>query len=222
MTSTAASPTRRDPAPSFTPPTKLRRRPSVLIGGAFAIVLGAIVAAWAWSATTHTEEVLAARDTIHRGEVITANDITTVRISRDRDVTPMPASALSHIVGKRAALDIAGGSLLTSAETVDQALPPAGRSIVGISLTTAQLPATPIDGGATVRIIATPGNGGDIPAGAPDATVAQVLDTHVDDATGNTIVDVLVPYGDASVLAARAATGDVALILDPTSGAGGQ
>ena len=222
MTSTAASPVRRDPAPSFTPPTKLRRHPSVLIGGAFAIVLGALIAAWAWSATTHTQQVLAARATVHRGEVIKAEDLVSVRVSGDRSVAHVPGSALDSVIGKRAALDIASGSLLTTAETTDQALPPAGKSIVGISLTPAQLPATPIVGGATVRIVATPGSGGDVPAGAPAATTAQVLDTRLDETSGDTIVDVEVPYADASVLAARAATGNVALILDPMSATGGQ
>jgi hypothetical protein len=36
----------------------------------------------------------------------------------------------------------------------------------------------------------------------------------MDETTGNTVVNVLVPYADAGVLAARAATGNVALVLD--------
>ncbi|MGZ6583120.1 MAG: SAF domain-containing protein [Solirubrobacteraceae bacterium] len=221
MATTATSTTRRDPNAGLTPPAKLRRHPSVLIGGAFAIVLGAVVAAWAWSATTHTDEVLAARLTIHRGEIIKASDLTSVRISGDPSAARLDASSLAGVVGKRAALDIAAGSLLTPDETATQALPPAGKSVVGISLTAAQLPATRIYGGDAVRIIATPGSGGDLAAGAPDFTAAQVLDTHVDQTSGNTVVDVVVPYADASVLAARAATGNVALVLDPSSAAAG-
>ena len=61
-----------------------------------------------------------------------------------------------------------------------------------------------------------PGENGD-PAGTPQFSVAEVVDTRIDDTTGNTVVDVLVPYADASVLAARAATGNVALVLDSSA-----
>ncbi|HEY6932720.1 MAG TPA: hypothetical protein VI452_04925, partial [Marmoricola sp.] len=60
----------------------------------------------------------------------------------------------------------------------------------------------------------TPGEGGDQPSGSPQFTAAQVVDSRTDAANGQAVVDVLVPYADASVLAARAATGNVALVLD--------
>ena len=41
-----------------------------------------------------------------------------------------------------------------------------------------------------------------------------MVGSHVDDATGELIVDLLVPHADASMLAARVATGNVALVLD--------
>ena len=85
---------------------------------------------------------------------------------------------------------------------------------VGIALTPAQVPTLPLHGGDHVRIIVTPAADGPAPAGTPQFTAAQVVVTSVDDTTGNTVVNVLVPYADASVLAARAATGNVALVLD--------
>jgi hypothetical protein len=69
-------------------------------------------------------------------------------------------------------------------------------------------------GGDKVRIIVTPGDNGHAGGGAPPFTPAVVVDTALDETTGNTVVNVLVPYIDASVLAARAATGHVALVLD--------
>ena len=47
--------------------------------------------------------------------------------------------------------------------------------------------------------------------GDPDAEVVEV---NYDSESGVLVVDVLVPHADATVLAARAATGNVALILD--------
>src|SRR4051794_2641735 len=101
-------------ASTFTPPPKLRRRPSLIAGGVAAVCLGALLAAWAWTSTTSTEEDLAARKTIHRGDVIIADDIERVRISGEPTLQPLPASAFDSVVGQRAALDIAAGGLLTS------------------------------------------------------------------------------------------------------------
>jgi hypothetical protein len=70
-----------------------------------------------------------------------------------------------------------------------------------------------------VRIVLTPGQNGAAPAGTPQFSTAEVVDTRTDESTGNTVVDVLVPYADATLLAARAATGDVALVLDSVDGA---
>lgn len=201
--------------PTFTPPPKLRRRPSLIAGGLAAVCLGALLAAWAWSSTTSTQEVLAARDTIHQGELITARDLERVRISGDPALQPVPASRFNEIVGRRATLDIAAGGLLTSEAATGEAVPPKGKSIVGVSLTPAQVPALPLHGGDHVRIVATPADGADAAtASLPTFVAAVVVDTRIDEASGNTVVDVLVPHEDAGALAARTATGKVALILD--------
>ena len=200
--------------PSITPPPKLRRRPALVVAAVIVTALGCLLGAWAWSATTDSQEVLAARHTIHRGEVIEAGDIQRIQINGDPALSPLPATAYDDVVGQRAALDIAAGGLLTSDATADQPMPPHGQSIVGISLTPAQVPGMPLYGGDRVRVIVTPGDNGDAPANAPQFTVAEVVSTHLDETTGNTVVNVLVPYADAGVLAAQAATGNVALVLD--------
>ncbi|WP_162251544.1 MULTISPECIES: SAF domain-containing protein [unclassified Nocardioides] len=198
----------------MSPPPKLRKRPALIVAGVAVTAFGCLLGAWAWSATTNTVEVLAARDTIHRGEMITAEDLQRVRINGDPALEPLAASAYDDIVGQRAALDVAAGGLLTAESTTEESLPPQGQSIVGISLTPAQVPALPMHGGDKVRIVLTPGTDGDVSAGSAQFTGAEVVDTSLDETTGNTIVNVLVPYGDAGLLAARAATGNVALILD--------
>ncbi|HEY6932316.1 MAG TPA: SAF domain-containing protein, partial [Marmoricola sp.] len=135
------------------PPPKLRRRPALVAGAIVAICLGAILAAWAWTSTTHTQEVLAARTTIERGSVIGAADLQRVQINADPALQPLPASAYQDVVGKRAALDIAAGGLLTAEATTSSALPPAGMSVVGIALTPAQVPALRLQSGDRVRIV---------------------------------------------------------------------
>lgn len=200
--------------PKLTPPPKLRRRPALVAGAVAAICLGALLAVWAWTSTTHTEEVLAARTTIPRDAVIRADDIERVRINADPALHPLPASAYDDVVGQRAALDIAAGGLLTADTTTSTAMPPKGMSVVGIALTPAQAPGLPLQSGDKVRVVVTPAQGGQAPSGSPAFSEAEVVGSHTDPVSGQFVVDVLVPYADASVLAARAATGNVALVLD--------
>lgn len=201
-------------APVPAPPPKLRRRPALVAGAVAAICLGALLGAWTWTSTTDTQEVLAARTTIPRGAVIGAEDVARVRVNGDPALDPIPASSYDDIVGQRAALDIASGTLLTAEATSPQLLPPQGASVVGVALAPSQAPGVPLQSGDRVRVVATPAEGSDAPAGAPTYNEAEVVGSQVDDVTGELVIDLLVPHSEATVLAARVATGNVAVILD--------
>lgn len=203
------------PAPRLVPPPKIRRRPIHIVATIAAIFVGASIAAWGWTATTTSEAVIAARTTIPRGAVITADDLTTAQISGDNTLKVVPADDIDELVGKRAALDIVAGGLLTPEMATEDNMPPQGQSIVGISLTPAQVPALTPRSGDKVRLVATTGEGGETSSSTPLTTSAEVLDSSTDDVSGNTVVNVLVPYADAAVLADRASTGNIALVVDP-------
>lgn len=203
------------PVPRLVPPPKIRRRPVHIVATIAAIFIGASIAAWGWTATTTSEAVIAARTTIPRGAVITADDLTTTQISSDNTLKVVPDDDIEKVVGKRAALDIAAGGLLTPEMATEDNMPPQGRSIVGISLTPAQLPAMTPRSGDKVRLVATTGEGDETSSGTPLTTSAEVLDSSTDEVSGNTVVNVLVPYADAAVLADRASTGNIALVVDP-------
>ena len=150
--------------------------------------------------------------------MIKADDIQRIRISGDPALEPLPASAYDEIVGQRAALDIAAGGLLTTESTTDAPMPPEGQSIVGISLTPAQVPGLPHARRRQGPDHRHPGRERRALRPAPHSSPRpRSSDTAIDETTGNTVVNVLVPYADASVLAARAATGNVALVLDSGS-----
>lgn len=201
-------------ATALVPPPKLRRRPALMAAAVAAICLGALLAGWAWKATTNTEDVLVARVTIERGSVIQASDLERVRVNADPALHPVSGSELSDVVGQRASLDIAAGGMLTPESFTSTIVPGDGQSVVGVSLTAAQAPGLALQSGDHVRVVVTPGQGADVPAGAPPYTDAQVVGSHTDETSGNTIVDLLVPQADAAVLAERVATGNVAIVLD--------
>lgn len=211
--------TRPVPSPSIEPPNptgappKLRRRPVGALVSVATIVLGSMLGLWLWSTAGSTTEVLAVRTLVHRGEVIDRDDLMVVRVGVDPAVRTVPAAQLDAVAGQRAALDLAAGGLLGPDELTPTVLPAKGTSVVGVGLASGMLPAEPIAPGDAVRVVQTPGQQGEV-SGAPVTIPAEVVGVHADEAGDQTIVDVLVPADKAADLAARAATGKVALVLD--------
>ena len=205
------------PGEQFAPPPKLRRRPVLIAASVAAICLGALASMWAYQSTSDAHSVLAVRQTIERGDVITAEDLMTVNISVDPALKPLSADQANSVVGKHAALDMSAGGVVTQDQITEQALPAKGSSVVGIALTPGMLPANQIRVGDKVRVVVTPGQQGEMPTTDPDSIQAVVVGVAKDETTGNAIVNVQVPTNDGPMLAARAATGKVAIVLDSRS-----
>ena len=121
-----------------------------------AVSAGALLAAFAWTATSTTQSVLAVRSAVERGAVIAPGR----RDDRPGQRRPGagPCSGVAGLGGgrPRAATDLAAGTLLTREQVSDTVLPPAGMSIVGVGLPSAQLPGEPLLVGDRVRVVATP------------------------------------------------------------------
>jgi hypothetical protein len=201
-------------AAALVPPPKLRRRPALVAAAIGAICIGALLAGWAWTATTNTQDVLVARHSIERGAVIEADDLARVRLSADPALKPVAAAQFDQVVGQRAAMDIAEGGMLTPGSFTAEVVPGEGQSVVGVALTPAQAPGLGLQYGDKVRVVVTPAQGEELPAGTPLANDASVVGVHTSDETGQTVIDLLVPKADATVLATRIATGNIALVLD--------
>jgi hypothetical protein len=197
------------------PPPRLRHRPALVAASVAAICLGALLAVWAYASASTAQDVLAVRTTVHRGEVITRADVMSARVGVDPALTPLPASAADGVVGQRAAMDLAAGSLVTAEQVTSAVVPAKGMTLVGVSLPPGLMPALALQAGDQVRIVATPGQQGDVAAGAvPPSIGASVVGVRTVGEAGQLVVDVLVPHEQAGELAARAATGKVALVLD--------
>jgi hypothetical protein len=203
------------PGESITAPPRLRRRPALVAASVAAICLGALLAVWAYTGASTSQDVLAVRTTVHRGELITRDDLMTARIGVDPALKPLPASAADSVVGKRAAMDLAAGGLVTQEDVISAVIPAKGMSLVGVSLPPALMPAAQLQSGDQVRIVATPGAQGDVATGAsPTSIQATVVGERGPGDNGQIVVDVSVPYDQAAELAAQSATGKIALVLD--------
>ena len=183
------------------------------------VCLGALGNVWLHQATTNSSQVVAARSTIERGTVISRDQLMTVQIGSDPALKPVAAGNLESLVGKRAAVDVAAGSLLTGESTTDQVMPGQDHSLVGVGVTPAMMPGAKLMAGDRIRIVATPGQQGLTDAQVKPVSVAAVVVSTATgaDTTGQgaqTIITVDVPSADAPQLASMASTGKVAVVLD--------
>jgi len=91
--------------------------------------------------------------------------------------------------------------------------------VVGVGLAPSLLPGEQLRPGDPVRLIGTPAQGGEL-TGPQPMIGGTVVSIRPDADNGQTLVSVQVPARVAAELAARAATGRLALVLDSSAGAG--
>lgn len=210
------------------PSGRQRRRPLVLVGFVGLVVLGALLAVLGYNAATSTRDVVAVRESVAKGETIEKGDLRTVAVSVDASVATIPAEQAGRMVeGRRAAVDLPKGSLVSEDSIAQGTVPGAGTSVVGVTLPASQLPGEPLEVGDRVRVVDAPGvNGraggssqgsgedsqGQDSAGEPAEVRVEVAGVRV--AGDQTTVSVIVESEQAGPLAARAATGRVVIVLD--------
>lgn len=200
--------------PPLAQPVRAQRRYRFIALGAALIALSGLAAYWLFTATADTVPVVAVAADVSRGETIDREDVTTVDAAENTAVETVPAENLEQLVGSRAAADLLTGSLLNPAAVSDAISPAVGESLVGVALLPNQLPAEALVPGDPVRVVDTPNPGDPPPDDSPGSVAATVLSVSGVTDTGHTVVDVLLDADQAGDLAARVATGRVALVLD--------
>jgi hypothetical protein len=212
----SATKVQRPAPPGPLKPTRARRRPALIALGLALVALSVLASVYLVTSQARTYQVLAITENISRGAEITAANIATVELPTGPTLLePVPAADFDKMVGKVATADLKAGQLLTEAGVTDELQPAAGRSIVGIALAPNQMPGSePLAAGDAVRVVETPASGGEPPAQAPLAIAATVIGVRESTLGDQMIVDVEVPSNNAAALAARAATGRVALVID--------
>jgi flagella basal body P-ring formation protein FlgA len=175
---------------------------------------GGLLGVWAYTSVTTAQEVVAVRSTVPRGALIDREDLVTVRIGVDPALNPIPAAQLDGVVGRRAAMDLPAGGLVTQGSITATVVPARDMSVVGVAVPAALLPGEPLRAGDQVRVVATPGQQGEVTDDEQRSITAMVVGVYPDADSGQTVVSVQVPYDQAAELAARAATGKVAVVLD--------
>lgn len=201
-------------APIVVPP-KGRRRPSLIVAGVALATLGALVAVWlVASAGQRTGVVVLARD-VPYGAVLTAEDVRVAQVSLEPEVGSVAADAMETVVGQVAAVDLVAGAVLAPGQVTTAGPPGAGEVVVPLPLPPARVPARGLVPGDRLLVVDTPPEQAEPPTGEPASFEVIVAAVGPADLNGVVVVDVVAATGDGPALAARAATGRFALVVQP-------
>ena len=198
-------------------PKPRRRRTHLLAVVALLIVAGLGTVFLVQQLQTQNR-VIQVRADIPRGAVIKPGDLSEVTVGTIQGVSTVPAEQLTGLVGQRATIDLAKGSLLPKGGVGAVAIPAPGQSLVGIRLEQGRMVIGDVAVGSRLRLIVTAPQGGD-PAfkdgnsGRQFAAVLMESTPALDGAA--TLVNVQVAQKDANPIAQLAATGRIAIVQEP-------
>ncbi|MFC9486586.1 SAF domain-containing protein [Streptomyces hydrogenans] len=201
-------------------PVKKERRWSV---AALCVVLAAVAGLGAAAAVTSSSDrmkVLAVARDVPAGQPLTAADLTVAEVSADAALTPVPAAQKASVVGKRTAVELRKGGLLTASQLAAGTGLGDDKQQVGVQVKRGQVPAGTLAPGDKVLAVTTPAQGEQTggKAEAPPSTVsAVVVSVSRPDASGSVVVNLAVGPSDGPLLATRASQGRVAIVRQPRS-----
>lgn len=199
-----------------------RRRPGLIALSVALIAAGGLSGAVLYAASGQRAAVIVVSRDVPVGSLIAKEDLGQASVALDPAVKSVKASEAEGLVGQRAAVDLRAGNLLSPAQVTSKTLVGPGDQVVGVSVKPSQLPATKLTPGQKVLVVSTPDP--DAAVDKPVPTTPKVLAATVIAVgapavgTGSSVIDVSVPAKDGPALAARVATGNVALIMDARGG----
>jgi hypothetical protein len=141
------------------PAVPRRRRPWAVVVSMMVVVASVAVFVELYSSADHQTSAIIVTRTIQQGQPITGGDLGETRVDVSGGVTPIPVSDAAQLAGKRAAVTIPAGSLLTPADVTGAQPIPAGDAVVGLALKPDQLPSQGVQPGQPVMVVQTAGPG---------------------------------------------------------------
>jgi hypothetical protein len=167
-----------------------------------------------------TQVVTVVRD-VQVGQVLTEQDLGRASISLDPAVKTVKADDLGSVVGKRAAVELKPGSLLTASQVTKDSLVKAGEQLVPIGLKPEQVPATELVPGQKVQLVHVPAQGETAKAfgTAPESIAGRVVKaSKAAPGTGIVVVDIATSANDGPTVASWVSSSTLRLVLDAQDG----
>ncbi|MGC5031481.1 SAF domain-containing protein [Micromonospora sp. DT229] len=212
--------TRNGPSPvdaPVAPPKVVRQRrvrPGLLGLAVLLIALGGLGSAFAVTSVRATGSYLAIARTVEVGGVLSASDLVSVQVAGGQGLDPVPAGRLAEVVGMRAAVSLAPGTLLTMAQLTDKPLLGPGQQQIALGLRTAQVPAPKLRPGDQILLVSTPrdDNSSNSSSGTTRFT-ATVTDAVSTDGRDEVVVYLALAVRDVPAVVALAAQDRLAVVL---------
>lgn len=205
-------------------PRSRPRRSGLLAFATLMIAGSALAGAVLFARAGDTAEVLAVGDSVAKGHTITQGDLVAKNVT-GIDAT-FSADESASVVGSTTVVDLVAGQVITGDMVSMTPTPGAGMATVGLNLDPARVPASGLDAGDAVDVIAVPsgenaaGNNDELDAPPVLAAGAQVYDV-VGSATegGGVLVTIVVDDSAAARIAAYSTAARVA-VVETSAGAG--
>ncbi|XXG08859.1 SAF domain-containing protein [Micromonospora sp. SH-82] len=196
------------------PPKVLRQRrmrPGLLGLAVLLIALGGLGAAFAVTSVRATGTYLAVARAVEVGREVGADDLVTVQVAGGQGLSPVAADRIGEVVGKRAAVSLTPGTLLTMAQLTDDPLLGSGQQQIALGLPPSEVPARKLSPGDEVLLVTTPDRNSD-GKGPGTRFEATVIDTATPE-TGSVVVYLALANRDVPAVVVLAAQKRIALVL---------
>lgn len=182
------------------------------------IAAGALTAGYVAQRIGSTHDFIGVARPVGKGAEIVADDLMIIRINDAVGLRPIPAGRASTVIGKRAVMALVPGTLLTTEQVTDKAVPAPGNQLLGLALGEDRMPVSRLVVGASVLLVVTPkriaiGSDGTPDLVPPRTIVGTVVDVKEGSKDGDTIVNVEVSTADAPTVAAMHAEDRIVLTL---------
>jgi hypothetical protein len=193
-----------------------RQLPLVVVG--LLLVLGCALAFT--DASLHLgsrEEVLVLAQPVAAGQVVTPADLRAARVSTGSGLDVVLSGAESTVVGRRAAVALVAGSLLTASEVGSAPPVGVGFDVVAVGLKAGAYPPVLAPGDRVEVVpVASPSTGGAgstvTSGGTPIGATVLGVDAAPVDSSNPTVFSLQVKRGDADEVASLAAAGQASLV----------
>jgi hypothetical protein len=204
-----------DEPPAAATTVATRRSYPILAAGLLAALVGALLFSTIASGFDHRHAVLTVARPVAAGDVVTRDDLQTIKVSTSSGVGLVAARDLNRIVGRTAAVPLVAGSLLASGQLGSPSGLATGQAAVGVLLDPGRFPPG-LRSGDRVAIVSAPT--GPIPNASTTPRLGTGIVEAVAPAPGTSGVTARLRLdGDqADVVAAEGAARRVALVLLPS------
>ncbi|MFF4877146.1 SAF domain-containing protein [Micromonospora sp. NPDC000668] len=198
------------------PPKVVRQRrvrPGLLGLAVLLIALGGLGAAFAVTSVRATGSYLAVARPVEVGREISAADLVAVQVAGGQGLRPVPAGRLDEVIGKRAAVALVPGTLLTLGQVTDDPLLGPGQQQIALGLKTAQVPARELHPGDKVLLVSTPDDDADGEAAAAGTRFSAIVIDTDSPANDDKVLYLALAVRDVPAVVALAAEERIAVVL---------